>query len=179
MEEVLEVMHMVWNHDVVDIETTGETIKPSRIGLRPVSVERVFDELFAIHGQIAACSDHAGVLAELEVGPAVRGSIDRSDLAAIDLASRLLGEGARSTRHARRTNRAAVGIGLAASALAVTGSRTKPISRRRLLRHALSLAALAALAPSLEASLSSEWIAPSEIRAFAKAQALLASMRTE
>ena len=36
MEEVLEVMHMVWNHDVVDIETTGETIKPSRIGLRPV-----------------------------------------------------------------------------------------------------------------------------------------------
>lgn len=35
MEEILEVLHMVWNHDVVDIETTGETIKPSRIGLRP------------------------------------------------------------------------------------------------------------------------------------------------
>ena len=150
-----------------------------RVGLRPVSVERVFDEPFAIQGQTAACSDHAGVLAELELVPVTHPAPDRAEVAAIDLASHLLGEAARRTRRTRRADRAATGIGLAAAALAVTGSRATPVSRRRLLRHGLSLAALAALAPSLDASLSSEWIAPSEIGAFAKAQALLASMRAE
>jgi endonuclease/exonuclease/phosphatase family metal-dependent hydrolase len=150
-----------------------------QVELRPVSVERVFDEPFAIHGKSAACSDHAGVLAELEVVPAARSAPDRADVAAIDLASRLLGDAARSARHARRDDRAAAGIGLAAAALAVAGSRATRVSRRHLIRHSLLLAGLAALAPSLEASLSSEWLAPSEIGAFARAQAQLASMRVE
>jgi len=148
-----------------------------RLGLRPASVERVFAEPFAIDGRIAACSDHAGVLAELEIATAPQSAQVRADVAAIDLASRLLGEGTRSARRERRTNRADAGIAVAAAALAVTGSRTTPVSRRTLLRHTLSLAALAALAPTFEASITSEWFAPSEIGAFAKAQALLASMR--
>jgi len=148
-----------------------------QLGVHPVSVGRVFAEPFAIDGHVAACSDHAGVLAELEVTPAAHSAPPRADGAAISLASRLLAEGARSARRERRADREDAGIGVVAAALAVTGSRARPISRRSVLRHALSLAALAALAPSLEASLSSEWIAPSEIGAFAKAQALLASMR--
>jgi HPt (histidine-containing phosphotransfer) domain-containing protein len=47
------------------------------------------------------------------------------------------------------------------------------------MRGALSLGALAALAPSLESSLSSEWLARSEIDAFGEADALLARMRAE
>ena len=150
-----------------------------QLALRPVSVERVFAEPFAIEGRIAACSDHAGVLAEVEVAPTTPSPRESTDVAMIELASHLLGEGTRSARRARRADRTEAGIGIAAAVLAVTGSRTTLISRRALLRHGLSLAALAALAPSLEASLSAEWFAPSEIGAFAKAQALLASMRAE
>jgi endonuclease/exonuclease/phosphatase family metal-dependent hydrolase len=146
-----------------------------RVGLRPTAVERVFAEPFAIGGRIAACSDHAGVLAEIEVAPAA--PFAPTDVAAIEVASRLLEQGERSARRARRTRRADTGIGVVAASLAVTGSRVGPVSRRVLLRHGLLLAALAALAPSLEASLASEWFARSEIGAFAKAQALLASMR--
>lgn len=40
MEEILEVLHMAWNHDVVEIETTRETIKPAAIGLRPLQRPR-------------------------------------------------------------------------------------------------------------------------------------------
>jgi endonuclease/exonuclease/phosphatase family metal-dependent hydrolase len=150
-----------------------------RLGVRPVSVDRVFDEPFSIDGRAAACSDHAGVLAELEIAPAPRPAQTLADLGALDLASRLLGEGRRVARRDRRTNRAEAGIGLAAAALAVTGSRTRPLSRRTLLRGALSLGALAALAPTLESSLSSEWLARSEIDALRTADALLALMRAE
>jgi len=150
-----------------------------RLALRPVSVERVFDESFSIDGRPAACSDHAGVLAELEIAPAERSGRAAADVAALDLASRLLGEGARDARRARRTERTEAGIGLAAAALAMTGRRAAPLCRRALLRGALTLGALAALAPSLESSISSEWFAPSEIGAFARAKALLAGMRAE
>jgi hypothetical protein len=150
-----------------------------RLGLRPVSVERVFDEPFSIDGREAACSDHAGVLAELAIAPVARPGRELAHVAALDLASRLLAEGKRVARRDRRANRAEAGIGLAAAALAVTGSRVRPFSRRTLLRGALSLGALAALAPTLESSLSSEWLARSEIDAFRAADALLAGMRIE
>jgi endonuclease/exonuclease/phosphatase family metal-dependent hydrolase len=150
-----------------------------QLGVRPVSVERVFDEPFSIDGREAACSDHAGVLAELELAPAPPPDRALANAAALDLASRLLGEGRRVARRDRRTNRAEAGIGLAAAALAVTGSRARPFSRRTLLRGALSLGALVALAPALESSLSSEWLARSEIDALRTADALLAEMRAE
>jgi endonuclease/exonuclease/phosphatase family metal-dependent hydrolase len=149
-----------------------------QIGLRPVSVARVFDEPFAIDGRKAACSDHAGVLAELELAPVPRSGRALADIAALDLATRFLGEGAKIARRDRRANRAEAGIGFAA-ALGLTGTRALPLSRRRMLRGALSLGVLAALAPTLEASLSSEWLASSEIDAFGRAGALLANMRAE
>ncbi len=149
------------------------------LGVRPVSVARVFDEPFAIDGRAAACSDHAGVLAELEIAPVARTGRALADVAALDLASRLLGEGANTARRDRRTNRAEAGIGLAAAALAVTGSRTSMFGRRAFLRGALSLGALAALAPSVESSLSSEWLARNEIDAFGDAVTLLARMRAD
>ena len=148
-----------------------------RIALRPVSVERVFDEPFSIDGRGAACSDHAGVLAEVEVSPTPPSIRAPADLAALDLASRLLGEGAEAARRDRRHYRTEAGIGFAAALLAVTGTRAPAVSRRALLRGALTIGAVTALAPSLESSLSSEWLASGEIDAFAKADALLASMR--
>jgi endonuclease/exonuclease/phosphatase family metal-dependent hydrolase len=148
-----------------------------RLGLRPVSVERVFDEPFTIDGREAACSDHAGVLAELELAPVARSGRVPADAEALDLASQLLRFGTREARRDRRANRTEAGIGLAAAVLAVTGTRAGPLSRRSFLRGALSVGALGALAPSLESSLSSEWLVPSEIDAFRKADALIARMR--
>jgi endonuclease/exonuclease/phosphatase family metal-dependent hydrolase len=148
-----------------------------RLGVRPLTVERVFDEPFEIDGSEAACSDHAGVLAEIEIAPAVRSGRGPAAAAALELASRLLGEGAEAARVDRRTDRAGAGLGLAAAALAATGRRALHPTRRSLLRGVLSLAALAALAPGVGFSLSSEWWVPGEIDAFGEARALLARMR--
>jgi endonuclease/exonuclease/phosphatase family metal-dependent hydrolase len=149
-----------------------------QLGLRAISVERVFDEPFAIDGREAACSDHAGVLAELEVVPAARLGRAPAEAAALDVAWRLLSEGTEAARRDRRANRAGAGIALAAASLAATGSRALA-SRRTFLRGALSLGALAALAPSLDFSLSSEWLVPGEIDAFGQAGMMLARMRDE
>jgi hypothetical protein len=150
-----------------------------RIGLRAISVERVFDEPFSIDGREAACSDHAGVLAEVEVAPVAHSGRAFADPAALDRASVLLAAGAAAARRDRRTDREEAGIGLAAAIVAAAGIRTLPVSRRNFLRGVLSVGALAALAPSVESSVSSEWLVPGEIDAFRKAAALIARMRAE
>jgi len=150
-----------------------------RVGLRSISVARIFDEPFAIDGREAACSDHAGVCAELEIGAAARSGSAPADSAALDLAARLLGEGAATARRNRRDTRTGAAIGLGAAALAATGSRALRSTRRRFLGGALSLGALAALAPGVERSLSSEWLVPNEIDAFGQAAVLLARIRAE
>jgi endonuclease/exonuclease/phosphatase family metal-dependent hydrolase len=148
-----------------------------RIAVRPISAERVFDEAFSIGGDAAACSDHAGVLAELELSATAPSTRAPADAAAIDLAARLLDAGAEAARRDRRSYRTEAGIGFTTALLAVTSTRTRAVGRRALLRGALTLGALTALAPSLESSLSSEWLARNEIDAFAAAGAQLASMR--
>ena len=137
----------------------------SERGLKPVHVDRVFDEPFELGGGPASYSNHAGVVAELEI------SEDRSPLAApdrgaIDLAAQMLSEGRAEAEERQQGQRAWAGVGLGCAALASMGVRSVDVSRRRLLRGSLQCAALAALAPGVGLSILSEMFVPSEIRAF-------------
>ena len=137
-----------------------------RSRLRALSVSRVFDEVFELDGRAASFSDHAGVLAELELtdaAPARDGGVDPE---AVRMASLLLREGTLDAERRRRGDRTWAGIGLGGAVLAGLGTRTPPVTRRRLLRGLLTGAGLMALTPGVGLSIFSEVLVPNEIRAF-------------
>jgi endonuclease/exonuclease/phosphatase family metal-dependent hydrolase len=135
-------------------------------GVRIHHVERVFDDLFEHAGRRIACSDHAGVLAELELLPGQGAPLPAPDPGALALAERLLAEGRALAHGHRRDGRLAAGAGVGAALLATAGLRSRPLSRRRLLRGAMQAAGLAAVAPVLPFSFVSEVVAPDALRAF-------------
>jgi endonuclease/exonuclease/phosphatase family metal-dependent hydrolase len=137
----------------------------SERGLRPVRVDRVFDEPFDLGGSQASYSDHAGVVAELEISEDRR-PLTPPDRDSIALAAQMLSEGRAEAEQRQQGQRAGAGIGLGCAALAAMGVRSVDVSRRRLLRGSLQCAALAALAPGVGLSILSEMFVPSEIRAF-------------
>ena len=142
-------------------------------GVRVRETRRVFDEVFELGGNPASYSNHAGVLAELEIGRSSPAPAPAFDPEAAGLASRLLAEGRRLAKHQRRGDRAAAGIGLAMALLAAAGVRHRSVSRRRLLRAGLEGAGILALTPSIGLSILSEVFAPDELRAFDNLAALL------
>jgi len=128
-------------------------------------VERVFDEPFDYSGRRLACSNHAGVLAELELEPGAGAPPPPVDRAAVSIAARMLAEGRELARDQRSDGRLAAGLGLGTALVASAGVRVGPITRRRLLRGALQTAGFVALAPTLGFSFVSEVVAPDELRA--------------
>jgi len=134
-------------------------------GVRPHRVERIFDELFDHSGRRLACSNHAGVLVELDLEPGAGAPLPATDRAAVSTASRLLAEGRELARNQRSDGRVAAGLGLGTALIASAGLRTGPITRRRLLRGAFQTAGMVALAPVLGFSFVSEIVAPDELRA--------------
>ncbi|MBW1688837.1 MAG: hypothetical protein JRS35_27730, partial [Deltaproteobacteria bacterium] len=134
---------------------------------------RVFDEVFELGGKPASYSDHAGVLAEIEIGGSSPAKAKAFDPEAAGLASRLLAEGRRLAEGQRRGDRTAAGIGLGTALLAAAGVRHRHVSRRRLLRAGLEGAGILALAPCIGLSVLSEVFAPDELRAFDQLAALL------
>lgn len=130
------------------------------------SVTRIFDE--PPPPPLRGYSDHAGVLAELEVlpaGPPRPAWSPRPE--AIHQARELLAEGRAAARERRADGRAVCGAGLSIAALATVGRRTlAPTSRRGFLRAGLQASALLALPPGLGGSVLAEVFAPSEIRAY-------------
>jgi len=147
--------------------------------LRERSVSLAFHAPFRVDGRAAACSDHVGVLAELEVEAGPGAALHAAEPEAVATAGRLLDEGAGVARALRGQRRAWAGAGLAAAALAAGGRRALCSDRRAFLRGALQLGALAALAPGVGASVSSEWLVPDEIDAFDEARAVLERIRAE
>lgn len=147
--------------------------------LRPLSVERVFDGVFEMDGQRASCSNHAGVLAEVALEPDAAAAPPRPDPDALASASRLLLEGRMEALGRRSGSRNWAGLGLGCAALASTGARARPVSRRRLLRASLKGTALLALTPALGFSLLSELFVSQEIRAFDEASARLALLERD
>lgn len=137
------------------------------IAARPRSVTRVFDDVFEIRGQKASFSDHAGVLAEIELAAAPARASFSAEPEALQLASRTLERGRERATEQRAQDRLLAGAGLSGGLLAGGASvRSRRISRRRLLRTSLRGAALLALAPALGLSVLSEVFAPEELRAF-------------
>jgi endonuclease/exonuclease/phosphatase family metal-dependent hydrolase len=132
----------------------------------PLATERIFDEPLEIDGSPASVSNHAGVLAELELVPGAGRAVPPPGPEAVSLATRILREGRRETKARRRGDRAWAGAGLGVAALASLGMRDARISRRRLLRTALQAGALLALTPGLGLSIVSEVLTPDELRAF-------------
>lgn len=130
------------------------------------SALRVFDEALELDGDAASCSNHAGVLAELEIVPGAGRPLPPPSSQAIALATQILHEGRRETKHRRRGDRAWAGAGVGAALLASLSMRAPRVSRRRLLRTALQAGALLALTPGVGLSIVAEVLTPDELRAF-------------
>lgn len=145
-------------------------------GVRVHRVERVFDEPFDHSGRVLACSNHAGLLAEIDLEPGAGAPIPETDREAVATAARLLAEGRALARDQRQEGRLAAGLGLGTALVATAGVRAGPITRRRLLRGALQAAGVAALAPVLGFSFVSEVVAPDELRALEALTARLARL---
>ena len=139
--------------------------RDTRVSAR--SVVRVLDEVFELGGRPASVSDHAGLLAELEVTRGAGRDARAPDPRAIALAQEWLARGRTDAARRRGDARVYAGIGAAcAGALALAPRRTPALSRRRLLRGGVYGLALLAVPPSLGLSLFSEVLEPDEIRAY-------------
>jgi hypothetical protein len=136
------------------------------LGIIGQQVRRVFDGEIEIAGSRAGYSNHAGVLAELDVAPCAHAPSQRPDAQALALAAELLAEGRDEARRRQRDSRTLASAGVGGAALALGALRTKPMSRRRLLRHMVQLAGLAAVAPAAGCSLLSEYFVPDELAGF-------------
>jgi sphingomyelin phosphodiesterase 2 len=149
----------------------------SRDGLLPVRTERVFDERFEIGGAPASYSNHAGVLAELQLVAGAGQELTAASPHAVSLARRFLREGRQQVEQRRQGDRVLAGAGLGAAALASLGVRDPRVSRRRLLRTALQVGAVLALTPGVGLSIVSEVLTPAEEAAFDRLAAQLANLR--
>lgn len=130
-------------------------------------VVRVLDEIFELGGRPASVSDHAGLLAEVELTRAPGRIAAAPDPHAVAQAQEWLARGRADAARRRDDARFYAGIGVAcAGALALAPQGTPALSRRRLLRGGLYGLALLAVPPSVGLSLFSEVLEPDEIRAY-------------
>ncbi|MHC4422862.1 MAG: endonuclease/exonuclease/phosphatase family protein, partial [Planctomycetota bacterium] len=151
----------------------------SQLGVRARETRRVFDEVFELGGEPASYSDHAGVLAELEIAQTSPAPPPTFDPEAAGLASRLLADGRSLAKRRRRGDRAVAGISFGMALLAAAGVRHRRLTRRRLLRAGLEGAGILALTPSVGLSTLSEVFAPDELRAFDNLATLLDRARSK
>jgi endonuclease/exonuclease/phosphatase family metal-dependent hydrolase len=142
--------------------------------LRVRRIERIFDEPPATGP--AAYSDHAGLIAEIELVPDAASRAPAPDAAAAALAAQVLVEGRRAARARRGEQRLAAVGGLAGAAFAVAGARRPLISRRRVLRAGLGAGALLALPFGLSNAALAEVAIPGEERAFEVVEQRLAAL---
>jgi endonuclease/exonuclease/phosphatase family metal-dependent hydrolase len=146
--------------------------------VRAQSVRRIFANRFG-DGRLAY-SNHAGVLAELAIEPETRPTGWSPSGSAIQTAQRILAAGRAAAERRQAEQRTVTGAGLGVAALAALGDRRLPgVSRRRVLRAGLQIAAAAALVPSVGCSLLSEVFVPDEIRAYDRLARALASLGAE
>jgi endonuclease/exonuclease/phosphatase family metal-dependent hydrolase len=141
----------------------------TRVGIRPVEARRTFDTDFVLGGERATFSDHAGVLAELDVGGAGR-PLPAPVPHTLDRARRALDHGRRAARRRRDEQR----VLAASSALLAGGSAmTAHYTRRQWLRRTgFAIAALSALPAAGWLGLA-EGFAPAELEGYRQVGALL------
>jgi len=148
-----------------------------RLGATVRAVEQAFHRPFLVDGRPAACSNHVGVVADLELGVrTAQTAAPRRE--AFALASQMLERGLAQAERRRMGERTlcGVGAGVSLAALAAAAIPGESVSRRRFLRGSLRSVALLALAPSVGLSVLSEVLVPDEIHAFRAASQNLASL---
>jgi sphingomyelin phosphodiesterase 2 len=140
--------------------------------LRVRRIDRIFEDAPPAGGP-AAYSDHAGLVAEVELARDASASPPEPDEAAAELAARELKAG-REAALARRSGRRLVSAGaLGGAALAFAGRRRTRISRRRLLSAGLAGSALIALPFGLGNAALAELAIPDEVRDYQEVEKLL------
>jgi endonuclease/exonuclease/phosphatase family metal-dependent hydrolase len=145
------------------------------VRLRVRGIERIFDETPA--GEAAGYSDHAGLLAEIELVPDPDSQPGKPEAAAAELAARELATG-RAAALSRRGDRRLLAAGaLGGAALAVAGRRRPLLSRRRLLRAGLGAGALVAFPVGLSNAALAELAIPDEVRDYQAVERRLAALQ--
>ncbi len=134
--------------------------------VRVRAVERIFDASRSFAGEPGAASDHAGVLADLEVGAARQAGDVAPDPQAIRLAREILEQGRAAWRERIARQRIAGGSALVGGGLALVAARRPALSRRGLLRAALLGAGLLALPAGIAAGALAELAGRPESAAF-------------
>jgi endonuclease/exonuclease/phosphatase family metal-dependent hydrolase len=143
--------------------------------LIPHNIERVLDETIEIKGEPAGYSDHAGLLAEIDLD-ATRSVRAQPDARAVARAAEFLREGRRQAEQ-RRSGQLGIAAGGGAVALVAAGSASMvPISRRRLLRAALIGLPAMALASSAAIGVLADRFVSDEIAGYDRADRLLAAI---
>jgi sphingomyelin phosphodiesterase 2 len=146
------------------------------VRVRVRRIERIFDETPA--GAAAAYSDHAGLLAEIELARDAGSLPGEPEAAAAELAARELAAG-REASLSRRGDHRLLAVGaVGGAALAVAGRRRPRLSRRRLLRAGLGAGALLALPFGLSNATLAEIAIPEEVRAYQSVEKQLAALQT-
>jgi endonuclease/exonuclease/phosphatase family metal-dependent hydrolase len=138
--------------------------------IAPISVCGIFEDEFEIDGRVASCSNHAGVVAELEIRDSQQSSVSPISRRAIDLATEMLAEGRADAESRRTDGRAFSGIGFGVAAMTVVGSRNVDVTRRRFLGGAFRVAGIAATTQVVGYSVMSEYLLPNELSAFREAE---------
>ncbi len=135
-------------------------------GLRPVSIERIFDEPFPLGGRVAAYSDHDGLLAEFRLTDRTESRAHRPRSEIRDLAVALLEEGRARAERRQLHKRVAAGACLAAGSLPLSERFRSRLNRRRFLKS-LKLALPALTLPAGTGLLTlSETFVPEELAAY-------------
>jgi hypothetical protein len=142
--------------------------------VRVRSLARIFDDTPA--GGARGYSDHAGLVAEVELesDPAIRAP--RPGAAASALAARALAEGRAIAVSRRGEQRVTAAAALAGAGLAAVGARRQTLSRRRLLRAGLGAGALLAAPFGFSNAALAELAVPDEVRGYDLVAARLAEL---
>ena len=151
--------------------------------LEAISIDRTFDEPLAFGDEPGAYSDHAGLLATLELTPRLASDAPFAwpplEPGALDRAEAELQWGIGSARSRRQRELGFAAGGLGAGLLAGGGAWRARSGRRRFLSGlAMGLAGLG-LFGGLTAALGSHWVVENELAGLAAVQEILARLRTE
>ena len=147
--------------------------------LRPISTQRFFDRKIDLAGRTRHVSDHFGVRAVLELAPRAAAASPRPQPKQqhLDLATELVAAGrAEAERDTSDYARSALGF----ASLGVLGGvlhRNPRVTRRKLLRRSLVVAAGISALPAVGFGAVAGLGGPEKLQAFAAAEATLASMR--
>lgn len=144
-----------------------------RQGVRPVSIERIFDDPFQVDGGVAAHSDHDGLLAEFQLTDQSDCKFTGPKSEIVELAFELLEDGRAGAEQGQLHKRFAAGACLVAGTLPLNERFRSRLSRRRFLKG-VSLALPALAFPSGAGLLTlSEVFVPEELAAYDRLLALL------